>query len=119
MRSCWGESASHFCGLRYSTESGGLNMVRLVHVTTVPESLTFFQGQVGYLKARGVDVWALSSPGELLDQFAAREGVPVHGLEMPRRLTPLRDLATRSYCGPPSVGTPTTPTGARAAASGC
>ena len=69
-------------------------MVRLVHVTTVPESLTFFQGQVGYLKARGVDVWALSSPGELLDQFAAREGVPVHGLKMPRRITPLRDLAT-------------------------
>jgi glycosyltransferase involved in cell wall biosynthesis len=69
-------------------------MVRLVHVTTVPESLTFFHGQVGYLKARGVDVWALSSPGELLDQFAAREGVPVHGLEMPRRITPLRDLAT-------------------------
>ena len=69
-------------------------MVRLVHVTTVPGSLTFFQGQVGYLKARGVDVWALSSPGELLDQFAAREGVPVHGLEMPRRITPLRDLAT-------------------------
>jgi glycosyltransferase involved in cell wall biosynthesis len=69
-------------------------MVRLVHVTTVPESLTFFQGQVGYLKARGVDVWALSSPGELLDQFGAREGVPVHGLEMPRRITPLRDLAT-------------------------
>jgi Integrase core domain len=63
-------------------------MVRLVHVTTVPQSLTFFQGQVGYLKARGMDVWALSSPGELLDQFAAREGVPVHGLEMPRRITP-------------------------------
>jgi Glycosyl transferase 4-like domain len=32
--------------------------------------------------------------GRLLDQFAAREGVPVHGLEMPRRITPLRDLAT-------------------------
>ena len=75
-------------------------MVRLFHVTTVPESLTFFQGQVGYLKARGVDVWALSSPGELLDsvcraQFAVREGVPVHYVwEMPRRITPLRDPAT-------------------------
>ncbi len=68
-------------------------MVRLVHVTTVPGSLTFFKGQVGYLKARGVDVWALSSPGELLDQFAACEGVRVHGLEMARRITPLRDLA--------------------------
>jgi hypothetical protein len=68
-------------------------MVRLVHVTTVPEVLTFFQGQVGYRKARRVDVWALSSPGEVLDQLAAREGVQVHGLEMPRRITPLRDLA--------------------------
>ncbi|OBF41132.1 capsule biosynthesis protein CapM [Mycobacterium sp. ACS1612] len=69
-------------------------MVRLVHVTTVPQTLWFLEGQVGYLKARGVDVWALSSPGELLDQFAAREGVPVHDLEMPRRITPLRDMAT-------------------------
>lgn len=69
-------------------------MVRLVHVTTVPDSLMFLHGQVGYLKARGVDVWALSSPGEMLDQFGADEGISVHGLEMPRRITPLRDLAT-------------------------
>lgn len=67
---------------------------RLVHVTTVPDSLTFVQGQVGYLKARGFEVWALSSPGDLLDEFAAREGVPVHGLEMPRRITPVHDVAT-------------------------
>lgn len=39
-------------------------------------------------------MWALSSPGEMLDQFAAREGIPVHHLEMARRITPLRDLAT-------------------------
>ena len=75
-------------------------MVRLVHVTTAPQTLAFLHGQVGYLKARGVDVWALSSPGEMLDQFAAREGIPVHGLEMPRRITPLRDLVTtaRLWC---------------------
>lgn len=69
-------------------------MVRLVHVTTVPESLTFFHGQVGFLKSRGVDVWALSSPGELLEQFAAKEEVPTHGLVMPRRITPVQDLLT-------------------------
>ena len=57
-------------------------MVRLVHVTTAPESLWFLRGQVAYLKARGVDVWALSSPGELLDQFAAHAGVPVHDLKL-------------------------------------
>lgn len=75
-------------------------MVRLVHVTTAPQTLSFLHGQVGYLKARGVDVWALSSPGEMLDAFAADEDIPVHGLEMPRRITPLRDLATtaRLWC---------------------
>jgi hypothetical protein len=91
MGSCCGESASPICGICATGRNGGSNMIRLVHVTTVPQSLTFFQGPVGCLKARGVDVWALSSPGELLDQFAAREGVPVHGLEMPRRIAPLRD----------------------------
>jgi glycosyltransferase involved in cell wall biosynthesis len=67
---------------------------RLVHVTTVPESLDFFHGQVGYLAERGVEVWALSSPGDMLDDFAAREKVSVHGLPMARRITPLRDVAT-------------------------
>jgi glycosyltransferase involved in cell wall biosynthesis len=69
-------------------------MVRLVHVSTAPQTLWFLEGQVRYLKARGIDVWALSSPGELLDQFAAHLGVPVHDLEMERRITPLRDLIT-------------------------
>jgi glycosyltransferase involved in cell wall biosynthesis len=69
-------------------------MVRLVHITTVPDSLDFFTGQIGYLKARGFDVQALSSPGELLAHFAVREGITVHGLEMPRRITPVRDLVT-------------------------
>lgn len=69
-------------------------MVRLVHVTTAPQTLWFLQGQIGYLKARGVDVWALSSPGELLDRFGEREGIPVGELAMARRITPVRDLAT-------------------------
>jgi glycosyltransferase involved in cell wall biosynthesis len=68
-------------------------MARLVHITTVPDSLDFFLGQVGYMKARGLDVHAISSPGAMLDRFAALEQVPVHALEMPRRITPLRDLA--------------------------
>ena len=67
-------------------------MVRLVHVTTVPDSLDFFTGQVGYVKAHGFDVQAVSSPGEALGAFAAREGITVYALEMPRRITPLRDL---------------------------
>ncbi len=67
-------------------------MVRLVHITTVPDSLDFFTGQVGYMKAQGLDVQAITSPGELLDFFAARESLRVHAVAMTRRITPLRDL---------------------------
>jgi glycosyltransferase involved in cell wall biosynthesis len=66
--------------------------VPLLHVTTIPMSLTFLRGQVGYMKARGFEVHALSSPGEDLDAFGEREGVAVSAVEMPRRVTPLRDL---------------------------
>jgi len=66
--------------------------VRLVHITTVPGSLGFVRGHVGYAKSKGLDVHAVSSPGELLTQFASDEKVPVHAVDMPRRITPLRDL---------------------------
>jgi glycosyltransferase involved in cell wall biosynthesis len=66
--------------------------ITLVHITTVPESLAFVTGQVGYMKARGFEIVGLSSPGELLTRFAECEGVPVHAVEMPRRVTPWRDV---------------------------
>lgn len=72
--------------------TGDATLVCLVHVTTAPQTLWFLQGQVGYLKRQGVEVVALSSPGELLDRFAAQEQIRVHGLEMARRITPLRDV---------------------------
>ena len=66
--------------------------VKLLHITTVPMTLGFLSGQVGYMKARGFEINALSSPGELLEKFAQREQVPVHAVEMPRRITPLQDI---------------------------
>lgn len=66
--------------------------VRLVHVTTVPDSILFLQGQVRLLRERGVRVSLVSSPGPSLGEFAARLGVPAHAVEMPRRITPLADL---------------------------
>ena len=67
--------------------------IKLVHVTTVPQSLFFLRGQVGYMKDRGFDIHGLSSPGEFLSRFAEQERVVVHPVEMPRRITPIRDLA--------------------------
>lgn len=64
----------------------------LVHVTTVPMSLTFLKGQVGYMKARGLAVRAISSPGPELDAFSAGEGVPADTVAMSRRISPLADV---------------------------
>ena len=66
--------------------------MRVLHITTVPMSLTFLRGQVGFMKARGIEVHALSSPGPELDSFGANEAVQVHPVPMTRRITPLRDL---------------------------
>src|SRR5688500_11151843 len=65
---------------------------RLVHITTVPMSLTFLRGQVGYMRQNGIEVQAVSSPGPDLDAFGTSEGVQVHAIEMPRKITPFRDL---------------------------
>lgn len=64
----------------------------LLHITTIPMSLVFLKGQVGYMQRQGLRVHALSSPGADLDAFAEREGVEVTAVEMPRRITPLHDL---------------------------
>jgi glycosyltransferase involved in cell wall biosynthesis len=55
-------------------------------------SLRFLRGQVGYMRGRGYEVHALTSPGEELEAFGAREEIPVHAVEMRREITPLRDL---------------------------
>ena len=67
-------------------------LIKLVHVTTVPQSLSFVAKQVGYMKARGFDVYGLSSPGTFLTLFAESEGIQVMAVDMPRRITPMRDL---------------------------
>ncbi len=66
--------------------------MKLIHITTVPESLAFFDGQVGYLKSMGVSVEAISSPGERLSDFGASNEICVHAVTMSRRITPIRDL---------------------------
>jgi glycosyltransferase involved in cell wall biosynthesis len=64
----------------------------LVHITTVPETLTFLAGQPGFMKARGIQVQAWSSPGKLLEDFGRSEEIPVVAVKMTRRIAPLADL---------------------------
>jgi lipopolysaccharide/colanic/teichoic acid biosynthesis glycosyltransferase/glycosyltransferase involved in cell wall biosynthesis len=64
----------------------------LVHITTVPQTLLFLRGQIGYMKSRGFRIVAVSSPGDVLDEVGRSEGIETHALVMPRRITPLGDL---------------------------
>ena len=72
--------------------AGCLVSIRLLHVTTVSQSLNFLRGNVRFIQAKGFTIEAISSYGADLDTFGAREGIPVHAIEMPRRITPVHDL---------------------------
>jgi glycosyltransferase involved in cell wall biosynthesis len=64
----------------------------LIHVTTVPETFWFFRGQIKFMKGRGFEVQAVSSPSRLLDETSSREDIRIHAVEMAREITPMADL---------------------------
>jgi len=66
--------------------------IRLMHITTVSESLFFLSGQAAFFRLHGVDEEAISSPGPDLARFATEEGIAVAAVPMPRAITPLRDI---------------------------
>lgn len=65
---------------------------KMVHITTVPQTLGFFHGQVGFLKEHGVEVALISSPGELADRFSQEEAVRFYPVTMKRQIIPITDL---------------------------
>ncbi|MBN1877737.1 MAG: glycosyltransferase family 4 protein [Anaerolineae bacterium] len=65
---------------------------KLVHITTVPKSLGFLRGQIDFMHWKGLDVHAISSPGEELSEFGQQEGVTIHAITMQRRITPIYDI---------------------------
>ncbi len=67
-------------------------MNKIVLITTIPITLNFFQGQIGYLKQKGFDVNAISSPGSILNEIAKRERISVFPIQMYRSITPFRDI---------------------------
>lgn len=66
--------------------------VKLLHITTVPDSLGFLKGQIGYMKTRGFEIHAISSAGDYLIEFAQQEQVSVDAVTMHRSITPLQDI---------------------------
>ena len=65
---------------------------KLVHVTTVPQTLGFLRGQIGYMQDRGFEIHAISSPGVLLQEAAQQEHISVHAVNMSRSISPVADF---------------------------
>jgi glycosyltransferase involved in cell wall biosynthesis len=76
------------------------NHTVLMHVTTVPETFGFLKGQIRYMKERGFEIHAISSPGRLLEETSKRENIAVHAIPMSRRITPGADMKSlfKLYC---------------------
>lgn len=66
--------------------------MKLIRVTTVPQSLWFCEGLAAMMATESVDVVGVSSPGEQLDEFGRSEGVRTIAVAMERRISPMRDL---------------------------
>lgn len=68
-------------------------MIKILRVTTVPQSLMAFCGGLGgRLRAEGWQVVAVSSPGAELEEFGRQEQVPVVEVPMQRHISLLSDL---------------------------
>lgn len=71
---------------------------KVIHAVTVPDSLSFMEGQLKFLADRGYEMKALSSSGEEGDAFAEREGVEVLTLEMEREIALWADFKSLRAC---------------------
>jgi glycosyltransferase involved in cell wall biosynthesis len=66
--------------------------IKLLYITTIPGTLYFHLGQIGYMRQQGFEIHALSSPGTLPQQLMGDNAIALHVVNMPRRITPLQDL---------------------------
>jgi glycosyltransferase involved in cell wall biosynthesis len=66
--------------------------MKVVQLTSVPLSLRFLSGHIRFLRQQGADVVVVTSPSPQLDAFAEAHDVPAFGIEMTRRISPVRDL---------------------------
>ncbi|MDC8004588.1 glycosyltransferase family 4 protein [Aureisphaera galaxeae] len=65
---------------------------KLIRITTIPLSLEkLLEGQLGYMK-QWYDVTAVSADRPALEAYGQREGIPVHPIELTRKITPFKDL---------------------------
>lgn len=69
-------------------------MKKIIRASTIPLSLNIFCRDTLREMSKLYDVVALSSSGDLLDEVEQREGVRAIRVDMERRISPIKDLAS-------------------------
>jgi glycosyltransferase involved in cell wall biosynthesis len=70
-----------------------MNKKKFFLITTIPLSLSFFKGQISFLK-KEFNISLISSKGELLHSIAESEGVNYHELNVKREISLFRDIVS-------------------------
>jgi glycosyltransferase involved in cell wall biosynthesis len=66
---------------------------QLIYLTTIPATLNVLvRGEMVFMKNKGFQVEAVSSPGVHLNELAVEEEIPIHEVNIARRISPLKDL---------------------------
>lgn len=69
-----------------------MDKIKIIRITTVPQSLAgLLTGQLAFMN-RHFEVIGISSPGNKLHEITKEEGIDTYGVEMSRRITPIKDL---------------------------
>jgi len=78
------------------TDNDKLTGIRIVYMSTVPYTIwSLTRGQLAHFRRLGMEITAVSSPGELLEETAKREGVKTWSVPMERsKPSPIRDLSS-------------------------
>jgi len=67
--------------------------IKLIHITTIPETLhAFCKGQARFLKRKGINFIGVSSPGNALIDFSKTEDVDTKSILIYRNIRPIYDL---------------------------
>jgi glycosyltransferase involved in cell wall biosynthesis len=71
-----------------------MKKIKVLLANTIPATFwSFTRGQITFLKEKGFEVIAVTSPGNKLEEFREREGIKVYEVLMTREISPFRDLA--------------------------
>lgn len=77
-----------------TTSLPGGRVPRLLYAVTAPESTSFFQGRLAYLRQQGFDVHLVSSPGSELLRTGQQERIAIHALPMRRPIALIADTVS-------------------------